>query len=681
MIVRVCDAESGTPIGEARVSLKIASEPLNDRGAWSHHEGSSIRRTDERGVLEIDGLHAHRYLVDVEAPGFVRHVTATRLLDDRLLVERTRCDEVSWHTLTMGHWNPVWEENLGDLPAVQNLLPVVPPAGEVRVEIRLPRALLLQGSVRDRLGRPLPESRVSVAGHEIFLPVGSGWKSFGLDDNSPVFTNGIGFFVLSVHPKGRLTVRADSPGYVYDHKEIQLEGGTPPLLEFVLDACSSLHGRVLGPGGDPMPQATVAAFVPELGGRIFHTKTDRDGQFRLDDIEPKRLVVVAWEFFRGACWTEQEPTEAPLDLRLQTPRSLQGRVLDIDGRPLKKGSVHQNVLLRVRNRLICIGWKEGMGSEGRVRSWLPGMLSVGVPIQEPSSLVDDHGRFSLDTILDDDGRVHVGVFRSGERGHHQSMETTVPLGLYEQIVFHPGEELRGMYEESLQRELATAEDYARRAEFRLVRHDNDGAREDYDAALRMKPGDPDLLERRALCHRTLKRHDEAIADYTGALQARPQGPMLLYYRGYTYYLAGKYAEAAADLSEAIRIEPANAGHYALRSSIRLTAGDVEEALRDADEAIRLQPDEANNYLGRCHARETRGDLDGALSDCNAALRLRPGYMSAFAARAKVRRTRGDLRGALGDYEAALAEMSEEFFADWREQLQKDIAELRRELGI
>jgi tetratricopeptide (TPR) repeat protein len=680
LIVRVVDAESGTPVDAARVSLRIASEPLNDRGAWSHHEGQSVGRTNFQGVLKIEGLHPHRYLLDVEAPGFVRHVAATRLLPDRPLQARLADADLGWHTLTMGHWNPAWEDAIGDFSEVRRLLPVVPQEGEVRVDVPLKRARMLQGSVRNRAGKPLPEVRISIPKHEVTQTVGAGWKMFGLDPSEPVFTNAAGVFLLSVHPGGCLTVRADIPGHVYDQKDVDLDSPAVPSLDFVLDPCAALQGVVLGEfGSSPVAGATVAAFVPKPGGRIFHTKTDAEGRFRLDDVENESLVVVAWEFFSGACSLVDAPLDQPIALLLESPRKLEGRVVDIDGRPLQQGAVHQRVTLRVRGRTIHLGFGEMMGGGGRVRSGMPGILGVGVPIQEPLALIDAQGRFSLETILDDGGRVHIDVFQSGKHGDHRSMETTEKLGLFREIVFHPGEETGGMYAEANSAELSTPEDHAERASFRMVRQDYAGAIEDYTSALRRSPDDPDLLSARAVCYQALHRHEEAILDLTTALKIRPENPALLHSRGYACYLAGRPAEALTDLSSAIRLEPGHAGHYSMRCNIRLSSGDLSGALSDANESLRLQPEEQSFFLSRGWVREKMGDLEAALQDCEEALRLHPMGEGALSLRGRIRRRKGDLRGALADLEAAL-ERIPDMLPDWRKDIEGQIEEIRRQAG-
>lgn len=680
MLVRVQDAEDGRPIEGARISLQIASESLGDN-SWTYHEKVFVGKTAPSGTLDLGDLHHRRYLVDAEAPGYVRHRSAVLLMPKPPLQE----DRDRWRELIAGRWKPEWEKTLAASPLAENLLPVVPPEGSVSVTLRLPRARILGGAVRDKAGRPLPRAKVSILSHGVVQSSGSEWSMLNLDPDEPVFTDGAGTFVLSAYSAGLLTIRAEAEGFVYEQKDVDLESSAVPSLDFVLAPSASLRGRVLGPSGAPEPDATVAAFVPAAGGRIFHTTTDADGRFQLDQLDPKPLVVVAWAFFRGACSCRTTPAPEPLDLVLEATRPLHGRVVDQDGRPLQGAMVTQHLILREADQAITLGRMQTIGPKGFVSNRLPGLLNVGVPIQEPFCLTNADGTFTLETVLDDRGKVQLQIFQSSPDNHHKTSEWTAELGRPLTILFHPGSDrgdpgdtLQGIYAEPMNRRLQTADEFARRAGFRLANQDWRGALQDLTEAIALLPSDADLFAQRASCFSACSRIPEAIADFTEALRLRPEDAGLYYFRALTYAQASETRKAIADLTESIRIAPAVSKVWVSRSSARLAGGDSEGALADAVEALRLEPDDPSALIARASARERLGDLQAALEDCTRSIARRP-QAYPLQTRARIRRALGDPGGALEDLEAALEDVPM-FLREWREHLSKEIAQLRTELG-
>jgi RNA polymerase sigma factor (sigma-70 family) len=118
-------------------------------------------------------------------------------------------------------------------------------------------------------------------------------------------------------------------------------------------------GRVLDPQGTPVPRAAVTAsvrvkfssYLAAGYGRpiltdIGHVDADGSGRFRVDAVRTSSsrndvLVVIALAPGYGVGWTRIDPdADQPMaDITLQPEQVIQGRVFDVQGRPVRDASI------------------------------------------------------------------------------------------------------------------------------------------------------------------------------------------------------------------------------------------------------------------------------------------------------------------------------------------------------
>lgn len=130
----------------------------------------------------------------------------------------------------------------------------------------------------------------------------------GRDKTYEVTTNADGAYELYDLPPGEYTIEPELPFGLKVRFPMRFgpagggEGVTVKLAEktgagsdFVLSSDNSIVGRVLGPGGVPMPDACVELFTAskaEGGGRIFDC-TDAEGRYKLEDVPPGKYLIAA----------------------------------------------------------------------------------------------------------------------------------------------------------------------------------------------------------------------------------------------------------------------------------------------------------------------------------------------------------------------------------------------------
>jgi peroxiredoxin len=97
--------------------------------------------------------------------------------------------------------------------------------------------------------------------------------------------------VIGVHP-GRHPVTVHLSGYAPELHDVAIEAGEKLQVEFALKEATTCEGLVVGPDGQPIPKAYVAAIQwrehNTLGLRAL---TDEDGRFVLRDAPPEEFVV------------------------------------------------------------------------------------------------------------------------------------------------------------------------------------------------------------------------------------------------------------------------------------------------------------------------------------------------------------------------------------------------------
>jgi protocatechuate 3,4-dioxygenase beta subunit len=107
--------------------------------------------------------------------------------------------------------------------------------------------------------------------------------------------------------------------------------------DVALEPAKSLHGKVLGPDGQPFAGAIAYNLVPGIAYQPL-----RDDTFTVKGVNPRRtryLFFVDKERKLGAFLVLKGEVKEPLTVRLEPCGSVSGRVLDQDGEPVAGGVV------------------------------------------------------------------------------------------------------------------------------------------------------------------------------------------------------------------------------------------------------------------------------------------------------------------------------------------------------
>jgi len=197
---------------------------------------------------------------------------------------------------------------------------------EADAEVRLRPAPIVRGRMVDAAGRPVPKAWVSAALAQ---------RQFG-PSIANTRTGPDGRYELVAVPGVRLRVRASRWLKQFRRTVHTEEGKTYDLHDFVTKAGTTISGHVLSPQGKPVRGALVTTFASPTGGR---TKTDADGRFVLENVEPGvRCVVCAMDRKRRVGGSvEVVPAEsngAAVNIQLGPFGTASGTVLSPRGRPL-----------------------------------------------------------------------------------------------------------------------------------------------------------------------------------------------------------------------------------------------------------------------------------------------------------------------------------------------------------
>ncbi|MCT7952225.1 tetratricopeptide repeat protein [Ancylothrix sp. C2] len=131
------------------------------------------------------------------------------------------------------------------------------------------------------------------------------------------------------------------------------------------------------------------------------------------------------------------------------------------------------------------------------------------------------------------------------------------------------------------------------------------------------------LERRALFKALSGDHQGAIEDYSQILYQDPNNTTAYLNRGNSRYLIGDYRGALQDYNLLIGLDAQYASGYVGRSNAKRLLGDYRGAVADCDQAIRINPNDDNAYVKRGLARLKLGDRTGAIQDFDRALKINP----------------------------------------------------------
>ncbi|MBS2007900.1 MAG: hypothetical protein JST01_12720 [Cyanobacteria bacterium SZAS TMP-1] len=208
----------------------------------------------------------------------------------------------------------------------------------------------------------------------------------------------------------------------------------------------------------------------------------------------------------------------------------------------------------------------------------------------------------------------------------------------------------------------TASDYLRRANFKLVLTDRDGAIADDSLAIQLDPQFTAARMDRANNFFNRGSYEAAIADYSAVIQIQSSGNVEPYlYRGQAYRNLDNLNAAWSDFDFVVRQDSQYPLGYLLRGRLSSERGEHTKALADFDKAIALLPafaksyyvDLAQIYAERGAEREALRDFTGAIEDYNLALKMHPANSSYLVSRGLVKSYSHDDKGAIGDFDKAL----------------------------
>jgi RNA polymerase sigma factor (sigma-70 family) len=124
-------------------------------------------------------------------------------------------------------------------------------------------------------------------------------------------------------------------------------------------------GRVVDREGHPVRGARVGTGSDRFGSDPQIVETDGDGRFRLGHLRPRETVITVQAKGHGPERIELDARAGfrSVELKLDAPRTIQGRVVDRDGRPLPG----IQVTLAYWRRLHTLDWNAETRTDGRFR--------------------------------------------------------------------------------------------------------------------------------------------------------------------------------------------------------------------------------------------------------------------------------------------------------------------------
>ena len=208
-------------------------------------------------------------------------------------------------------------------------------AGVVGEDLRLVMSTgsIFRGHVVDTAGRPIAGAVLS-----------RGWGGQSSADGTHVqgvqrffagsmraTSDASGAFELGPYPLERSSVRVTHPGFLMADVDLDAALADHTL---VLDAGHRLSGTVTGWDG----RAVSGAEVTVGSGAQGWTQTDEQGRFELAPLTGAENAFVHVAAAGHALWVAQPvrigPATPPLDVRLEPPLALAGRVVDREGNPV-----------------------------------------------------------------------------------------------------------------------------------------------------------------------------------------------------------------------------------------------------------------------------------------------------------------------------------------------------------
>src|ERR1051326_6772028 len=230
---------------------------------------------DARIVLEDGGIVRGRVVDAAGAPVMSYEVTMTRSSDNNVFSPRRIMDEEGRFVVNDA---PVGEATVsvkakGFMPASQSGIVVEAGKATDEIVLTLSRGRSVRGKFVSAAGEPLTDVNVALDGFEETV-VTNADGTFEVSGLSTKPTS------LSFRKSGFITSVQKVPGGDADaHVDVQLRPGL------------TVSGRVLAPGGEPLPDAQVNASTSTPGVESSMVPTNENGEFRFDDLSPARYTL------------------------------------------------------------------------------------------------------------------------------------------------------------------------------------------------------------------------------------------------------------------------------------------------------------------------------------------------------------------------------------------------------
>jgi RNA polymerase sigma factor (sigma-70 family) len=233
------------------------------------------------------------------------------------------------------------------------------------------RAETIGGTTRDERGLPIAGARVFTMHWEHPPPL---WPEIFSSPNSNLAvatTDAQGRWrsdtlPANSGPEAPLKVLVTHPDHIATELRTTAEKARAFSIEQVMKTGIAVSGAVLSPLGRPVEGATVVVGMPLWEKMFLRFTTDKNGQFRssrcFDSLQSKpTLTVQATGLAIAAQTITVKPDAPPLVIRLTRRRPIEGRVIDVHGRPV----VGAAVLPSRSNFQGLLDWEADTDSNGR----------------------------------------------------------------------------------------------------------------------------------------------------------------------------------------------------------------------------------------------------------------------------------------------------------------------------
>jgi len=229
---------------------------------------------DARIVLEDGGIVRGRVVDAAGAPVTAYNLTVTRSSENNFMPRQVSAEDGRFVVDDV----PVGEATIsvtakGFAPASQNV--VVVEAGKATDEIvlTLSRGRSVRGKVVSAAGEPLPDVDISLERID-----------------TDVTTNADGTFEVSGLTTKPASLSFRKSGFIRSVQKVPA-GDADAHLDVQLRPGLTVSGRVLAPGGEPLPDAHVSATSSAPGVEFSAAETNENGEFRFDDLSPARYTL------------------------------------------------------------------------------------------------------------------------------------------------------------------------------------------------------------------------------------------------------------------------------------------------------------------------------------------------------------------------------------------------------